>query len=122
MDEARPTLDEVRARIDGIDGELLSLLDERAGLAQAVAEAKRRADPAGGFGLRPEREAQVIRALLARPRRAASPALVLRLWRELMAESLALQGRSSSRSGAVAIPLARRSWRGCALAPRRPCA
>ena len=92
MGEGRATLDEVRARIDGIDGELLSLLDERAGLARAVAEAKRRADPAGGFGLRPEREAQVIRALLARPRRAASPALVLRLWRELMAESLALQG------------------------------
>lgn len=86
------SLDEVRARIDGIDGELLRLLDERAALAGAVAAAKRAADPAGGFGLRPERETQVIRALLARPRRAASAALVLRLWRELMAESLAGQG------------------------------
>jgi chorismate mutase len=90
--DGRATLAEVRSRIDGIDRELLTLLDERAALASAVAEAKRAADPSGGFGLRPERETEVIRRLLAHERRAASPALVLRLWRELMAESLAGQG------------------------------
>ncbi len=56
-----------------------------------MAAAKRAAGQTG-FGLRPERETAVLRALLARPRRAAGPALILRLWRELMAESLAGQG------------------------------
>jgi chorismate mutase len=92
MADERPSLEAVRARIDGIDSELLTLLDERAALAEAVAEAKRAAGDAGGFGLRPEREAEIVRRLLARPRRAATPGLVLRLWRELMAESLRLQG------------------------------
>jgi len=87
-------LDAVRARIDAVDGELLRLIDERAALAAQVAAAKR-AEANGatpGFGLRPDREAQVMRRLLARPRSAATPALVIRIWRELMAESLALQG------------------------------
>ncbi|HEX4095760.1 MAG TPA: chorismate mutase, partial [Caulobacteraceae bacterium] len=44
------------------------------------------------FGLRPAREAQVLRGLLARPRKAADAATVVRIWRELMAESLRLQG------------------------------
>lgn len=92
MDGEQPTaLNAVRARIDAIDGELLALLDERAALAQDVAAAKIQAGITG-FGLRPERETEVIRALLARPRRGATPALVLRLWRELMGHSLGLQG------------------------------
>jgi chorismate mutase len=91
--QTKPSLAAVRERLDAIDADLLALLDERAALAAQVAAAKRA--EAGGevrFGLRPEREAAVIRGLLARPRQAASTALVLRLWRELMAESLALQG------------------------------
>lgn len=92
MAEQRPSLETVRARIDAIDEDLLALLDERAALASAVAEAKRAEGRGDQFGLRPEREAAIVRRLLARPRRAATPALVLRLWRELMAESLRLQG------------------------------
>jgi len=94
MAETPKSLEEVRARIDAVDDELLRLIDERAGLAQAVAAAKRAA--AGGqepgFGLRPARETQVLRALLARPRASAAPGLVVRLWRELMADSLKSQG------------------------------
>jgi chorismate mutase len=87
-------LEAVRERIDAVDGELLRLIDERAALAAQVAAAKRAeaGDSPPGFGLRPDREAQVMRRLLARPRTAATPALVIRIWRELMAESLALQG------------------------------
>jgi len=88
------TLEEVRARIDAVDKELLRLIDERAGLAQAVAVAKRAA--AGGqppgFGLRPARETQVLRALLARPHASASPGLIVRIWRELIGDSLKSQG------------------------------
>jgi len=87
-----PSLDAVRARIDAIDADLLRLLDERAQLAHAVAAAKAAAGDAGKFGLRPGREAQIVRKLLASPRSAASASLVVRVWRELMAESLALQG------------------------------
>ena len=86
-----PSLDEVRWRIDAIDGELLKLLDERAGLARAVATAKAAAGDTG-FGLRPGREALIVRKLLAAPRAAASDGLVIRIWRELMADSLSRQG------------------------------
>src|SRR5205085_1054825 len=87
-----PSLEEVRKRIDAIDAELLRLVDERAGLARDVADAKAAAGDAGKFGLRPGREAQLLRKLLARPRRAATPSLIVRIWRELIGESLATQG------------------------------
>ena len=86
------SLEEVRQRIDAIDGELLRLVDERAGLARDVAAAKAAAGDAGKFGLRPAREAQLLRKLLAQPRKSASPSLIVRIWRELIGESLATQG------------------------------
>lgn len=89
---ATPSLDEVRARIDAVDTALLRLIDERAGLASAVAAAKAAAGDGGKFGLRPGREAALLRKLLATPRGSASPALIVRVWRELMASSLAAQG------------------------------
>lgn len=88
---APPSLEEVRWRLDAIDTELLKLLDERAGLASAVAAAKRAAGDTG-FGLRPGREAHIVRKLLQTPRKAASDALVIRIWREIMADNLARQG------------------------------
>lgn len=87
-----PSLDEVRARIDAIDAELLRLIDERAGLPKAVAAAKAAAGAAGGFGLRPGREAQVMQRLLDMPREHAKPSLIVRVWRELIGDSLAQQG------------------------------
>lgn len=89
---ASPSLDDVRARIDAIDSELLKLVDERSALAREVAAAKAAAGEADRFGLRPARETQVLRKLLGMPRTAARPALVVRIWRELMADSLSLQG------------------------------
>lgn len=89
--DATPSLEEVRWRLDAIDGELLTLLDERASLASAVAAAKR-ASGDTGFGLRPGREAQIVRKLLDSPRKGASDALVIRIWREIMADNLARQG------------------------------
>ncbi|NBB16699.1 chorismate mutase [Caulobacter sp. SLTY] len=89
---APPSLEAVRARIDQVDAELLKLIDERASLAAAVAEAKRAAGDGGKFGLRPGREAQVIRKKIHREGAVATPALVVRVWRELIADSLARQG------------------------------
>lgn len=87
-----PSLDAVRARIDEVDAELLKLIDERASLAVAVAEAKKAAGDGDKFGLRPGREAQVMRRLLARARVAATPSLIVRIWRELIGDSLSRQG------------------------------
>jgi chorismate mutase len=92
MDDPRPSLSAVRARIDEVDDALLKLVEERAELAGAVAAAKAAQGDSGRFGLRPAREAQVLRRLLAEPRAAAKAALIVRIWRELMGDSLALQG------------------------------
>lgn len=89
---AAPSLDAVRTRIDAIDAQLLALVDERAGLAIQVAAAKAAAGDGAKFALRPGREAQVVRALLDKPRKAARPSLVVRIWRELIGDSLSRQG------------------------------
>lgn len=87
-----PTLEEVRARIDAIDGEMLRLVDERASLAHAVAAAKAAQGEAGKFGLKPARENALLRRLLAQPRKGASALLIVRIWREMIGQSLAIQG------------------------------
>ena len=92
MDQAAPSLEDIRRRIDAIDTELLRLVDERAALAVEVAAAKRAAGDGGRFALRPAREAQLMRRLLDTPKRAAGAPLTVRLWRELMADSLSRQG------------------------------
>ena len=89
---APPSLDEVRERIDAIDADLLRLVVERSNLAHAVAAAKAAAGDSGKFGLRPGREAMLLRKLLAGPRNGAKPALIVRIWRELIGDSLATQG------------------------------
>jgi chorismate mutase len=86
-------LQAVRARIDAIDQELLRLLDERASMPAQVAAAKAaEAGGAPGFALRPAREAQMIRRFLGRDPAEASASLVVRVWRELIGDSLSRQG------------------------------
>ena len=89
---APPTLDAVRQRIDALDTELLRLVDERASLARIVAEAKRATGDGDRFALRPGREAQILRRLIASERDAANPSLIVRIWRELIGDSLSVQG------------------------------
>ncbi len=89
---APPSLEDVRQRIDALDGELLRLVDERASLARYVAAAKQAAGDGDKFGLRPGREAAIMRRLVTSERKAASPGLLVRIWRELIGDSLANQG------------------------------
>ena len=89
---AAPSLEVIRARLDAIDANLLALIDERAGLAKDVAVAKQAAGDGDKFGLRPGREAALLRRLLGRSRAAASHSLVVRIWRELIGDSLSRQG------------------------------
>lgn len=95
---ALQTLADLRARIDSLDSELLRLIDARAALGSAIAEAKAReggSDSASEMSqLRPDREAMLIRKLLAMPRHAASDAVVVRIWRELISENLRIQGEA----------------------------
>jgi chorismate mutase len=85
------SLDEVRVRIDAIDDQVLNLIAERAALAASVAKAKRAAGETQ-FGLRPAREAQIMRRLLIAKQPQVSFELVVGLWRQIMADSLARQG------------------------------
>lgn len=91
-DAKPPTLEEVRARIDAIDADLLRLVVERSALARDVAAAKAAAGDAGKFALRPGRETQLLKKLLSGPRNGARPGLIVRIWRELIGDSLATQG------------------------------
>lgn len=90
--DAAPSLDAVRQRIDELDTELLRLVDERASLARVVAAAKRAAGDGDRFALRPGREAQILRRLIRAERGAANPALIVRIWREMIGDSLSVQG------------------------------
>lgn len=91
-DQPAPSLEAVRTRIDALDGELLRLLDERAALARVVAEAKRARGEADRFALRPGRETAILRRLITTERRAAGPSLIVRVWREMISDSLSIQG------------------------------
>jgi 3-deoxy-7-phosphoheptulonate synthase len=77
-----PTLAMLRAGIDGIDDQILDLIERRLGLGAEVAALKD-AQADDRLKLRPARERAVVARLSARARR-ASPALVSQLWRTLM--------------------------------------
>jgi hypothetical protein len=62
----------------------------------------------------------VLRKLLARERTAANPGLLIKIWRELMADSLARQGPFHLSVWGPRPP-APSSWPACASAPPRPC-
>ena len=89
-DKAQAKLDEVRQQIDSLDAQIQDLISARARLAQAVRESKGELEHAVDY-YRPEREAQVLRAVLARNRGPISDAEMLRLFREIMSVCLAQQ-------------------------------
>jgi chorismate mutase/prephenate dehydratase len=83
-------LQAIRQRIDALDTELQALLNERAALAQEVARVKLEAGDDTQF-YRPEREAQVLRAVKARNQGPLPAEEVARLFREVMSACLALE-------------------------------
>lgn len=84
------TLGEVRQKIDALDAQIQSLISDRARLASAVRESKGQLDNAVDY-YRPEREAQVLRAVRDRNEGPISDAEMLRLFREIMSVCLAQQ-------------------------------
>jgi chorismate mutase/prephenate dehydratase len=83
-------LSEVRQKIDAVDAQIQALISERAGLARVVRESKGQLDSAVDY-YRPEREAQVLRAVRERNKGPISDAEMLRLFREIMSVCLAQQ-------------------------------
>jgi len=83
-------LNKIRVRIDELDREIQSLISERAQCAQQVAEVKMRAGDNALF-YRPEREAQVLRAVKERNTGPLDENEMARLFREIMAACLALE-------------------------------
>jgi chorismate mutase/prephenate dehydratase len=83
-------LDEVRQQIDSLDAQIQALISDRARLACAVRESKGELDNAVDY-YRPEREAQVLKAVRERNEGPISDAEMLRLFREIMSVCLAQQ-------------------------------
>ena len=83
-----PDLLAFRAQIDGLDRELLALLNRRAALAQQVGEVKKKE---GSVAFRPEREAQVIDGLKGLNTGPLASASVAPIWREIMSACRALE-------------------------------
>ncbi len=89
-DKNHGTLDEVRQKIDALDANIQALISDRARLAWAVRESKGQLKNAVDY-YRPEREAQVLRAVRERNQGPISDAEMLRLFREIMSVCLAQQ-------------------------------
>ncbi|AGA33472.1 Chorismate mutase I / Prephenate dehydratase [Thioalkalivibrio nitratireducens DSM 14787] len=82
-------LERVRERIDWIDADLLRLLNERARCAEDVAAVKR--GQGNPVFYRPEREAVILRQVRERNPGPLPGDAVVRLFREIMSECLALE-------------------------------
>lgn len=89
-DKPAPELGRIRARIDEVDAALQELLSERAQLAQRVGISKHSDGRTVDF-YRPEREAEVLRAAIARNKGPLRDEEILRLFREIMSACLAQQ-------------------------------
>jgi chorismate mutase/prephenate dehydratase len=82
-------LKQMRTRIDALDKRLVTLLSERARLAQRIGGIKE------GRSYRPEREAQVLRGILAENRGPLPDAALARLFTEVMSACRALEDSMS---------------------------
>ena len=90
MSEIPSDLEQLRRRIDEIDDRLQDLLVERIQVVSTVAAHKR--SNRGVAAHQPAREAEIIRRLIERNRGAFPPATLVRMWRELLAATVRLQG------------------------------
>ena len=91
MDTTAPApLEHLRAEIDRIDQEVMDLLVARSAVVRTIGEVKGdRLD--GRPALRPAREAQILRRLAERANGRFPAAVLVRMWRELIAAQTRLQ-------------------------------
>ncbi|HEX7028011.1 MAG TPA: chorismate mutase, partial [Gammaproteobacteria bacterium] len=83
-------LESIRARIDELDERIQELINERAQCAHEIAEIKQSAGADIAF-YRPEREAQILRAVQSRNQGPLGGEAMARIFREIMSACLALE-------------------------------
>lgn len=84
-------LTEIRNQIDSIDKQIQELIGKRAECAQKVADIKTQGGNVDAVFYRPEREAQVLRAVKARNESMLPDEEMAKLFREIMSACLALE-------------------------------
>ncbi len=89
--ESDADIKSLRHKIDALDEKIQALINERARLALAIAETKQQ-EGSNNF-YRPEREAEVLRNVMARHQGPLPEETVARLFREIMSACLALESR-----------------------------
>lgn len=82
--DKKEDLEGIRDQIDAVDIQIESLISERARLAQQIGEAKRNSSSGSVEFYRPEREAQVLRAVAERNEGPLDDGELVRLFREIM--------------------------------------
>lgn len=83
------SLDDIRTEIDEIDAQMRELVIRRMSLISEVSAAKQRS---GSSPLHPSREAAIMRNLVRQHDGPPSPAILLRIWREIINSATAMQG------------------------------
>jgi len=79
-------IESLRREIDGIDDELLKLLNRRAGVAQRIGAAK-----GGAVAYRPERESEILRSLRERSRGPLPAERAIAVFREVISACRAME-------------------------------
>ena len=82
---------EIRRKIDAMDEEMHRLLMRRGELIAMLQQAKGGGDPSGTMAMRPAREAEMLRRLVARHDGAFPLASLERIWREIIGSFTQLQ-------------------------------
>jgi chorismate mutase/prephenate dehydratase len=89
MNDSSPSaLERLRAQLDALDDQIHDLLMRRAAVVEAVA----RDGGKRGTKIRPGREAQILRRLLARHSGALPEQAIIRFWREMFGAALIIEG------------------------------
>ena len=88
---ANRSLPELRAQIDDIDDRIHDLLMRRAHIVAAVAERKRGGNGRVGLALRPGREAEILRRILANHSGPLPATSIAQIWRELLSGTTRMQ-------------------------------
>ena len=90
MTKGGPSLETLRREIDAVDDRMHDLLMHRAEIVEHIGAVKVRNDEK--VYIRPGREALILRRLVGRHRGSIPAAVVVRMWREMIAATARLQG------------------------------
>lgn len=85
------SIEQLRRDIDRIDDQIHDLLMQRTEIVERIGTLKRQND-APGVALRPGREAQILRRLVARHSGQFPVEVLVRIWRELLSAQVSVQG------------------------------